>query len=80
MRPKPRNETKNANKVPINKAVTPLPYPVTFIFAKCDQIIRIPGNIPFGGRSRLTTKEKNAAHHNEKDRHVSQRSGLIRKY
>ena len=65
MRPKPRNETKNANKVPINKAVTPLPYPVTFIFAKCDQIIRIPGNIPFGGRSRLTTKEK--------DRCVSQR-------
>lgn len=68
----PRNATKNANKVPINESVIPLPYPVTFIFTKCDQIIRISYRVSFDGRSYLTTKEK--------DRHVSQRSGLIRKY
>ena len=73
MRPKPRNETKNANKVPINETVTPLPYPITFFFAECDQIIRILYKLSFYSRSHLTTKEKTAMFHNEKDRHALQR-------
>ena len=66
----PEMRPKNANKVPINEIVIPLPYPVTFIFAKCDQIIRILYWLSFYSRSRLTTKEK--------DRCVLQRKRPLR--